>query len=136
MLLHMRVFIQQECGRGSAGQTAGDRGAGARPPVGHANTDAGAEVAARGREDQDGGLRERPHAGADRGRQSVGVRVRAYGRLGTGDEDDRTAPTEAHTAAVTAEGQLYTWGWDGFCQLGAVLLIGFWCRRWCQASSA
>ena len=58
------------------------------------------------------------------------------GRLGHGDEDNQLEPREVeagrfggdrvvqaaagggHTAAVTAEGRLYTWGWGVFGQLG------------------
>ena len=58
------------------------------------------------------------------------------GRLGHGDEDNQLEPREVeagrfggdrvvqaaagggHTAAVTAEGRLYTWGWNGNGQLG------------------
>jgi regulator of chromosome condensation len=61
----------------------------------------------------------------------------AYGRLGLGDEKDRAAPTvvpvefkqdgdyfvsiaggAGHSAAITAQGHLYTWGYGDLLQLG------------------
>lgn len=148
------------CGRGATGHTDSCVSATSRTGCSRRWRRPSGVAGARGR------LRRCVHAGADGGGRAVGGRQGARGRLGLADEDDRLVPArvdprhfahaplcavaagECHSAAVTAGGELYTWGrgealgwpsqapggWDtrtsptGWCRRG--------CRRSCWAAQA